>query len=289
MVGSTLRELRERIAAAHEAGGRYYVSCGRTGERPIPVAGKRFPDRETAVEAAEWAASYRAELRRYDPRLPRYDLIVSESPGERGPEDPGSLSAHGPDAPRDADFCHDVAAAVFEALSAHDEAEAERAVMDAYLHSAESVTDPDDLCVVLLSTMAAELDDLLTPREQERVLRTAADRVGCRGGSTDPVTGALARFDGLGLVGDYSVEASRTTSAPPDDPRSWRVTVDEYAFEAADRLPTLPLVVSVLRRRPGESVAVTDARRVGATAVRFAVRAGVERPTGVVSADLADD
>jgi hypothetical protein len=52
MVGLTLVDIREHIEALATEGGQYYVVCGRTGDRPV--------------------------LRRYDPQVPSYDLIVCE-------------------------------------------------------------------------------------------------------------------------------------------------------------------------------------------------------------------
>jgi len=287
MVGGTLRELRERIADRHEDGGRYYVACARTGERPVPVAGKRFPDRATAEAAARAAAAYRAELRQYDPRLPCYDLVVSEDPGL------GSSAtanrAGSAEAATALDFCHDVAAAVFEALSALGERGVERAAMDAYLHSAEAVVDPDDLCLVLLATMATELDDRLDPDRQGEVLRAAADRLGTRP-ADDPVAATLDRFDGLSLVDDYAVTARSVDAAGEATERAWTVTLDEYAFDlTGGRLPTLPLVVELLRRCPDRSVAVTDARLVDDGAWQCVVTAGSDRAAGLASATPADD
>ncbi|UPV74066.1 hypothetical protein M0R89_16190 [Halorussus limi] len=285
MVGGTLRDLRERIADRHDDDGRYYVSCARTGERPVPVAGKRFAGRETAAAAAELAAEYRAELRRYDPRLPHYDLVVSEEPGPDGPVDPAPVVEESLDALSASDFCHDVAAAVFEALSELGETAVERAVLEAYLHSAESVTTPDELCLVLLSTAASELDDRLAPDRQGEVLRAAADRLGERSGPdapadrADPVDATLARFDGLSLVGDYAVvrhgERERTANADGSAAgRSWTVTVEEYAFDSADDgVPTLPFAVELLRWLPDATIAVSDLRATGEAGWQFVVSA----------------
>ncbi|WP_135806272.1 DUF7551 domain-containing protein [Halorussus marinus] len=286
MVGTTLRDLRERIADDHEDGGRYYVACARTGERPVPVAGKRFPDRATAEEAARAAAAYRAELRQYDPRLPCYDLVVSEDPGLR--DSPIVERSASTGAGTTLDFCHDVAAAVFEALTALDERAVERAAMDAYLHSAEAVVDPDDLCLVLLATMATEIDDRLGPDRQDEVLRAAADRLGPRS-SEDPVAATLDRFDGLSLVDDYAIDA-RPVDPEGGPDRSWTVTLDEYAFDLTGRrLPTLPLAVELLRHRPERTVAVTDARPVGDGAWRCVVTAGGDRAAGLANAVPAED
>lgn len=287
MVGGTLRDLRERIADRHDDDGRFYVSCARTGERPVPVAGKRFTTRETAARAAELATEYRAQLRRYDPRLAHYDLVVSEEPGASGPVDPVSVADETGDTGSVSDFCHDVAAAVFEALSELGEEGVERAVLEAYLHSAESVTDPDELCLVLLSTAASELDARLAPDRQGEVLRVAADLLDGNDErepprDADPVAATLSRFDGLSLVGDYAVvrnDAAEGSAAFDDSDAeetggSWTVTVEEYAFDAVDgRVPTLPFAVELLGRLPDERIAVSDLRAAGESGWRFVVSA----------------
>ncbi|PSQ14644.1 hypothetical protein BRD02_08830 [Halobacteriales archaeon QS_8_69_73] len=80
MHDSTLTGIRDRIEALASADGRYYVACARTGDRPVPAAGHRFPDRAAARTAARLTEWYRARLRRYDPQLPSYDLIVCQCP-----------------------------------------------------------------------------------------------------------------------------------------------------------------------------------------------------------------
>ncbi|MFC7154503.1 hypothetical protein ACFQPA_03415 [Halomarina halobia] len=89
-MGSTLREIRCRIEDLSTLTGDFVVQCARTGERPAPVFRRRFPDRQTATEAARLGEEYRAELRRYDPRVPHHDLVVSEAmapAGRRSPPD----------------------------------------------------------------------------------------------------------------------------------------------------------------------------------------------------------
>ena len=78
MTAPTLTTLRGRIDSLASDGGAFVVVCGRTGERPVPVGGCRFETRERATRAVRIAEEYRASLRRYDPALPRYDLIVVE-------------------------------------------------------------------------------------------------------------------------------------------------------------------------------------------------------------------
>jgi hypothetical protein len=45
MLGPTLIDIREHIETLADEDGAYSLVCGRTGERPIPAAGKRFPNR----------------------------------------------------------------------------------------------------------------------------------------------------------------------------------------------------------------------------------------------------
>jgi hypothetical protein len=76
MAPPTLIDIREHIEDLASDAGRYYVVCARTGDRPVPAAGHRFPDRAAARAAARATERYRAALRRYDPRTPRHDLVV---------------------------------------------------------------------------------------------------------------------------------------------------------------------------------------------------------------------
>jgi hypothetical protein len=78
---ATLGELRLRIEALATRNGRFLVACARTGESPVPGDGCRFPDRETAAEAAQYVIAYRERLREMDPRTPRYDPVVHEVGG----------------------------------------------------------------------------------------------------------------------------------------------------------------------------------------------------------------
>jgi hypothetical protein len=83
MTDPSLTELRARIEALASDSGRYVVVCGRTGEQPIPVAGARFATRAVAERAVRAAEQYRRTLRRYDDRLPYYDLIAIEDATSR--------------------------------------------------------------------------------------------------------------------------------------------------------------------------------------------------------------
>lgn len=78
MTEPPLTAFRAQIEALANDSGRYVVVCGRTGEQPVPVAGERFETREVAERAARAAEQYRRALRRYDDRLPYYELIAVE-------------------------------------------------------------------------------------------------------------------------------------------------------------------------------------------------------------------
>lgn len=81
MTESALCRLRERIEALAIERGEFYLVCGRYGDRPVPAAGCRFESRSVAREAARLTEEYRAVLREYDPCLPKYDIVVSQTPG----------------------------------------------------------------------------------------------------------------------------------------------------------------------------------------------------------------
>jgi hypothetical protein len=76
--GTSLADVRERIESLAGPDGEFYLRCGRTGDRPVPAAGLRFETRATARRAARATERYRAMLRRYDPRVPCYDVIVHQ-------------------------------------------------------------------------------------------------------------------------------------------------------------------------------------------------------------------
>ncbi|WP_438359930.1 DUF7551 domain-containing protein [Halomarina ordinaria] len=259
-MGNTLRTIRRRIDAHSTPTGRFFVRCARTGERPVPVATARFLDRETAVAAARLASAYRSELRRYDPGVRWHDLVVCESVGRTADATAPARADRTRNDPL-VEFCHEVAATVFEALSAGPHRRVERAAMDAYLEHAESVTDPDDLCLTLLVAIARALDEHLAPGEQAAVLRAAADRLDGSDApqTTRPLTAAFDDLRRVALIDDYEVEPGRAV-----DGRRWTVRVDGYALAAEeDGLPTLPIVVDLLRTLPRDDVTVTEASRIG--------------------------
>lgn len=269
MVGRTLVEIREHLESLADPSGRYYLVCARTGERPFPADGLRFIDRRTAVEAADAAAAYRAELRQWDERLPPRDLVVCEDP------------YLAPDADL-VDFCHEVAGAVFETLSARGRAAVEDAVMDAYLAAAERVADRDRLCLRLLDCVTAELATLPAD-EQAAILRATGDRLSTPAtatdpaAATDPVAGTLDRFARLALVEEYDCRR---------EPSAWRVRLGGYELADADGLPTLPFVVEYLRR--GASVPAIRAVDGGDGDWRFRVVRDADGPDGLVRVP-ADD
>lgn len=271
MVGDTLGKHRARIESLATDGGDFQVLCGRTGVRPVPVTDKRFPTRATAEKAAEAATAYRAVLRRWDPRAPCYDFIACEVPEGLGVGPNRETTTAGR---RDASltgFCHDVAAAVFEALSEQGFAAAESAIMDAYCESADAIDDPDDLCLHLLTTLAAEVDAQLTSDEQATVLRAAASEFpGPNTGGT-PLVQTFERLQAVTIIGEYAVE---TTRAWTGGQQSWTVTIEDYALSTAtDAMPTLPIAIDLLRRLPRAQLTLGDVRQVRSGAWRFELTA----------------
>ncbi|MFB6270921.1 MAG: hypothetical protein ABEH83_13325 [Halobacterium sp.] len=224
-MGDDLRSMREQLHALAADDGRFYVACARTGERPFPVGGLRFDDRETAARAADLARTYRSTLERYDPRAPQYDLVVHEQ----------TAPVPETEAPSLPDACHDVTGAVFEALSAAGHRDAERTVLDAYFAAAEATTDLDDLCVVLLRCTAVTLGDELAPAEQAAVLRDAAGRADVAS-DAESVSGALATVAGADLA-----------SAVAETTDGWRF---QPTVRVRDAAVTLPAAAAVLSVRP---------------------------------------
>jgi hypothetical protein len=263
-VGVTLVGIRERIEDLAEANGAYYLVCGRTGHRPVPVTDKRFAGRADARRAASAATEYRAVLRRYDPKVPHYDLIVCQArnrpttePGHTcpGPADAqGSLSypvVTGTHERRDrlVERCHRLAAATFESLSDCGHREVEQATMNRYTELAEALPTPDGLCLCLLESMAVTLSERLDGAEQAAVLARAAGRLDPREGGRDPVAAAFADLRECGVVGDFSPAGSTENSGRV--PSVSEVHLSEYALSPRDgRLPVLPIVVDLFGRLP---------------------------------------
>jgi hypothetical protein len=257
MVGRTLREIRRHVEQLAADDGSYYVVCGRTGDRPVPVAGKRFEGRAVAQAALRAAEQYRAALRRYDPNLPYHDLIVCEDATT-----PSVTSAtwarEAPGRQPLVDFCHEVAGALFETLADRNHERVERAVMDVYLSAAEDVDDRDEFCLLLLESVVAGLTRSLSSSEQVRLLRAAADRLPPVEETNDPVETALSHLSSVSLVDDFEI-GSRRADGDGDDRQ---VTLYRYALDGDDRhLPTLPIAIDLLRHYRG-SVAIPAARAV---------------------------
>jgi len=303
VVGTTLLEIRAHVEALAGDEGEYYVVCGRTGDRPVPVAGRRFEDRAAARSAARATERYRTALRRYDPQVPYYDLIVCQDTAPRtpaggrrsGPSTAGrGRSEPGPDGESSAparrepvEFCHGVAAAVLETLSEAGYDAVETAVMDAYLDLAETVADPDDLCLCLLESVASELDRRLTPAEQADVLADAATRLPppSLDPTKRPLTGTLSALEERGLLGRHT--RSPWSVGLADGTRSVVARLWEYALSPLDgSLPVLPITVELTRRgsdRAPTSVRVVDVDE-GWRLTLVAAR-GAE-PSGLLSAPI---
>lgn len=258
MVGQTLSKIRARIESLASEEGEYYVVCGRTGTRPVPVADKRFPDRDAAEEAAQTATAYRAALRRYDPRAPVYDFIACEA-AARGSHAASVLTRVGAtgEAPSLTGFCHDVAGAVFEALSTAGYSDLESTIMDCYCEAADAIEDPDELCLHLLRTLALELDDRLSADEQAQVLERAAREVPDIDATEEPLASTFDRLAAVDLVDEYSITAQPDATVGR---QSWTVRLENYALAGSgDPLPTLPIALDLLRRLPNAALTLSRA------------------------------
>jgi hypothetical protein len=267
MIGTTLGDIRDHIEALANEDGEYSLVCGRYGDRPVPAVGLRFDSRSTARAAAQATEQYRAALRRYDPRLPHYDVIAQQAKRSHGVTGSGhclsktdadhqspsdSRLTTEPQAPERrelVEFCHRVAATVFEALSEQGYEALETAVMDAYFEFAETVADPDDLCLCLLESMATELATHLGPAEQADVLSGAVARLAPLAPVEHPVTATFTRLQQLGVLGNYT--RAPWSIALDDGTRSVVVRLSEYALSPQrGRLPVLPVVLDLYRRDP---------------------------------------
>lgn len=337
MVGRTLHEIRAEIERLADGDGRYCLVCARTGERPYPVADRRFGSRSDAADAALLAERYRAALRRYDPRVRCYDLVACEAPAllrepfadgdaagvdraDNG-SDPEATARSGaaagdaahPGRPPDwlgsgrspyrfggrdgrtggearIEFCHRTAGAVFETLQSTGHADVETAVMDAYVEAAETVRDPDDLCLRLLDRMAAELDDRLTATEQATVLSAAAARLPLpQFSGRDALVAVFDRLAAVGLLTEYDATPWSTTAESPG--RSRTVRVSDYALQSPEStVVTLPITVAYLRRRPEARLSVLPATRLDGGAWEVTVSTAPDaNPAGLTRVPFADD
>lgn len=273
MIGTTLQNIRKHIEALASDSGEYFLVCGRYGDQPVPAAGLRFESRPTARAAARATEQYRAALRRYDPQLPYYDVIVcqettctlsdKEAPNrsdERSDNPCPDAEASGLESGGQSliDFCHTVAGAVFETVAASEYDTVERAIMDTYLTAAETIGSPDELCLRLLESMGTELNRCLTPDEQALLLGTAAARLSQPATDGDPLDASLSRLCSVALVTDYTLGPCSVDLN--EDLQSWDVTLSGYALSrTGDRLTTLPIVIDLLRRRPDPVLSISRA------------------------------
>ena len=297
MIGTTLQDIRDRIADLANETGEYYLVCARSGDRPVPASGLRFDRRRTARAAARMTEQYRAALRRYDPRLPYHDVIVCQDCPSEGAtrsqeryhtrcqtDSPSEWTLSEPVAPRRTasdrtlvEFCHRVAAAVFETLSTRGHGAVESAVMDAYFEFAERLSTPNGLCLCLLECMAAELATELSPADQVAVLSDAAARLdddARRDSRLGSIDGALSKLRAVGIVGTYRHVGS---DGPGTSDR--RIELTDYALSRhADRLPLLPVLVELHRRdREWIPVSAAPAGPEAAWRIEFApVEAAIE-------------
>jgi hypothetical protein len=304
MIGTTLNDIRTRIEELASDTGEYALVCARYGDPPVPATGLRFETRASARAAARATEQYRAALRRYDPRLPYHDVVVRQ---ETGPlSQPGETTGVGtadtadsrlPTAgvggtPSDRDglveFCHRIAAAVFETLSEREYDAVESAVMDAYFEHAETLGDPDDLCLCLVESMAQELDEELPPAEQATVVADAASRLPDDDSAEQPISATLGLLEARGLLGGYT----RTPSAiaPDDDRRLVDVRISGYALSPQrGRLPVLPLALDLYRRRPDWRPDALRATRVDDDWQLTLALAADADPTGLASAPIRSE
>ncbi|MGQ4554723.1 DUF7551 domain-containing protein [Halobellus sp. GM3] len=287
MVGATLRDIRRHVDCLSARNGPYAVVCGRTGCEPSPVAGLRFDDRDTAAEAAEATAEYRATLRQYDPQVPFYDPLVHDvEDGSSGVATAGEADAR----LRYLTFCHDVAGAIFEAFSDVGLRRVETAAMETYLTLAEVVEDRDDFCLTMLWSMTSELAYRADPGEQLPVVDTAAaslrgPRRSDRPAAVRPgeaIRAAMEHLEWVGFVGSQSV-------IPAADGDGWTVTLGEYALaERTGRLPTLPIAIAIAQRLPETGFRFTSATPLGEQRWRLRIAPG-DAPAGLVCIDATDD
>jgi hypothetical protein len=273
VIGTTLTEIHEHIESLASDDGDYYLVCARYGDRPVPASNLRFDTRATARAAAQATIRYRQALRRYDPQVPYYDIIVCQAVSVQTrrarvdaccnspPTYSASLSEPVVNRSQSVDrtfveFCHRVAAAVFETLSEHGYDALESAIMDAYLVHAEALSDPDGLCIHLLESMAVELTDQLDPCEQVTFLSAAASRLEY---TPEEATGfpsqlpekltvdeSLSMLEAVGIFR----RSARLSKTEATDGRSAELVIEVsgYTLRPHDgQLPLLPIVLTIHR------------------------------------------
>lgn len=294
MVGATLVDIRRYIESLSSESGSYSLVCGRTGERPVPATGLFFESRATARAAARATEQYRSALRKYDPRVPFYDVIVRShagaetrmadgSPPESGGDgDAETPAAGGHSADQSAvDFCHTVAGAVFETIAESSHGDLEDAIMDTYFAVAETIDDPDELCLRLLESTATELEARLEPTAQRDVLLAAAQRLPARPSAGDPLEATLARLEAVALLDAYAVDPTVDLETGV---RTWTVTLEEYALgRSTERAVTLPIALELFRRFPNRDLSVAAASARDSNWRIDVTTAPTDGPNGLVS------
>ena len=268
MIGTTLSDIRQHIDSLASPTGSYYLVCSRTGERPVPADGHYFDCRSTARAAATATEQYRTALRRYDPQLPRRDIIVCEQ-FETVPSAVDSVAATDatattdpadhPDEAAAVDFCHTVAGVVFETIADSPHSAVQAAIMDRYLTLAETIAHPDELCLRLVEAIATELDTRLSPAAQAELLRTAAGRLSPppATASVAPLEAALGSLQSVSMLGGYAVDCQSVRCAST----RWNLTIEDYPLGRADRVVTLPLVVECFRRLSTVALRISGVER----------------------------
>ncbi|ELY71974.1 hypothetical protein C490_04402 [Natronobacterium gregoryi SP2] len=305
-------DIRKYITSLSSDSGRYYLVCARTGDRPVPTRGLSFESRSTARAAARATEQYRTTLRRYDPRLPSYDVVVCERSRERpadgestgSPRLSSTLSTpvevgagrnrmrsaeHSPDDSL-IDFCHTVAAAVFETIAESSHDDLEKTIMDTYVDLAERIEQTNELCLCLLESMAAELATTLTPDEQRRLLSTTVQRLPPAPSAADPIASTLSRLQTVSLLEGYAIRSR--SGELETGVRAWTVSIDGYAFDGATKgenrpIVTLPLTLELFRQYPTRQLTISDVERPESDPATCRVRItteSVERSPSLVQA-----
>ena len=273
MVGTALVEIRDHIESLASDDGEYYLVCARYGDRPVPASDLRFNTRATARAAAQATTQYRQALRRYDPQVPYYDIVVCQAVGvqarcarieQQRCDSPSTYPAvlaepvvnRSPSVARElVEFCHRVAAAVFETLSECGYGAVESAIMDAYFAHAEELADPDGLCIRLLESMAVELADRFDPSEQVAFLSAAAERLehGPGDETGSPTRSSREQSVGESLsalrnAGLYRRVGQLINTEASEQSTDLVIEVSGYALRPSDgRLSVLPIALTVHR------------------------------------------
>jgi len=280
MIGSTLRESRRRIQSLAIDDGSYYIVCARTGKRPLPVAGKRFDSRGAATAALRAAERYRRTLRRHDPQLPMYELIVcedeppdgttsAETPGEkrgsmardassagRQPADgaaAGAVTSVWTSQDRLASFCHNIMTSVLAALADVSGGSTELVRDVVGPEERRKMTRSPGHCLSALERLAAVLERRLASSQRADLLATAARRRSAVHDCPQPLEATLSRLESVGLITGATVRPRATDR----DGRSWLLTLQNYGLRRADGpAVTLPLTAELFAHRSDTDVSV---------------------------------